>query len=70
MCPINEELPRRPKGRPVEGLEARSVERKIRIEPYLDQQLGSVCRHLRISKSEAIRQAIMLWLKEVYRQYI
>lgn len=69
MCPINSDLPARPKGRPQEGIEPRSIERKIRIEPYLDQELGRVCVLLGISKSEAIRQGVQLFLMEAKRQY-
>ena len=70
MCPIIDEQkkPYRP-GRPKEGLEARSVERKIRLEPYLDMRLGQVCRVLGISRSEAIRQGIGLFLQETKRRY-
>jgi len=69
MCPINSDLPSRPKGRPKEGIESRSVERKIRIEPYLDQELGRICRQLGISRSEAIRQGVQLFLKEARKMY-
>lgn len=69
MCPIIDDLPTRPVGRPREGAETRSVERKIRLEPYLDRELGQICRNLGISRSEAIRQGIMLWIREVQRQY-
>lgn len=69
MCPnIDSSKPYRP-GRPREGVEARSVERKIRIEPFLDQELGRVCRVLGVSKSEAIRQGVQLFLMEAKKQY-
>ncbi len=58
------DVPRRPVGRPKESSQTRSVEKKIRIEPYLDEQLTIVCTYLGISKSEAIRQGIQLFLKE------
>ena len=68
MCPIiNDEPPRRPVGRPKEGAETRSIECKIRMEPYLDDQLSMVCRVLGLSKSEAIRQGIKLFLKEAHK---
>lgn len=71
MCPNNLEIsvPSRPKGRPPEGIQTRAVERKIRLEPWLDQQLCQVCRYLGISKSEGIRQGIQLFLREAARQY-
>ena len=61
---IDDEMPRRPVGRPKEGPQSRSVERKIRIEPYLDEHLGAVCSYLGISKSEGIRQGISLFIQE------
>ncbi len=54
----------RPVGRPKEGTQSRSIERKIRLEPYLDEQLGIACSYMGITKSEAIRQGIKLFLKE------
>lgn len=54
----------RPVGRPKEGVQSKSVERKIRIEPYMEEQLTYVCRYLGISKAEAIRRGIMMFLKE------
>lgn len=59
-----EEQPHRPVGRPKEGAQSRSIERKIRLEPYLDEHLSIVCNYLGISKSEAIRRGIMMFLKE------
>lgn len=64
MCPIIQEEPSRPVGRPKEGAQSRSIERKIRIEPYLDEHLSIACNYLGISKSEAIRQGIVMFLKE------
>ena len=61
---IQDEQPTRPVGRPKEGAQSRSIERKIRLEPYLDEHLSIACKYLGISKSEAIRQGIKLFLKE------
>lgn len=61
---IHDEPSRRPVGRPKEGAQSRSIERKIRLEPYLDEHLTIVCSYLGISKSEAIRQGIKMFLKE------
>ena len=71
MGPIinkEDDLPKRPVGRPKEGAEIRSVERKIRLEPYLDEHLGIVCRYLGITKAEGIRQGIRLFVKEAEKQ--
>ena len=65
---IHEEPSRRPVGRPKEGAQSRSIERKIRLEPYLDEHLQIVCNYLGISKSEAIRQGIQLFLKEAEKE--
>lgn len=65
----NSDLPHRPKGRPVEGAERRTVCRQVRLEPYLDQELGRVCHLLGATKSEAIRQGILLFLREAKHQY-
>lgn len=70
MCPINEGIMGR--GKPISGVEAKSVERKIRLEPYLDKQLAAACKDLRISRSEAIRQGIQLFLRaadKVFQDY-
>lgn len=55
---------KRPVGRPKEGAQPRTVERKIRLEPYLDEHLTIACKYLGITKSEAIRQGIKLFLQE------
>lgn len=70
MCPVimDDNLPRRPVGRPKEGVETRSIERKIRLEPYLDEHLGIVCNYLGITKSEGIRQGVRLFVKEAEKQ--
>ena len=70
MCPIinNNEPPRRPVGRPQEGAEKRSIERKIRLEPYLDEHLEIACRYLGITRAEGIRQGIRLFIKEAESQ--
>lgn len=62
MCPNNSGTSNR--GRPAMGIESKSVERKIRVEPYLDARLTKTCKVLGITRSEAIRQGIMLFLKE------
>lgn len=67
MCPINDSNSPNRRGRPALGAESRSVERKIRLEPYLDENLAYVCRIFGISKSEAIRQGVILYLKEASR---
>lgn len=64
---IVDDLPMRPVGRPKEGAESRSEVLRVRIEPYLGQRLTAVCRLLGISKSEALRQGMHLFLREADR---
>lgn len=52
------------KGRPSLGEQSRSVSRAIRIEPYLNDMLVEACSRLHISCSEALRQGLILFLKE------
>lgn len=64
MSHINNEIPKRPIGRPKEGAEKRSVFIRFRMEPNLDRQLTVVCTYLGISKSSAIRQGVQMFLRE------
>lgn len=52
MCPQNKA------GRPIYGAEGKSVMIKLRIEPYLSDQMTLVCRALGMSRSAFIRYAI------------
>ena len=63
MCYIN--IEQNGRGRPVDGLEKRTVARNVRIEPYLDKRLGYVCKVLGINKSEAIREGLINYLNEM-----
>ena len=58
------EIPTRPVGRPREGAENRSETIKFRIEPYVGERLTIVCRTLGVSKSEAARQGLLMYLRE------
>lgn len=63
MCPIiSDDGICGKRGRPSLGSESRSIERKIRLEPYLDEKIGYVSRLFGISKSEVIRQGIIMYL--------
>ena len=65
MSHINDDQhPFRP-GRPRTGLESRTVNLKTRIEPYFDRQLTLYARAAGVTKSEAVRQGVLLWLAEV-----
>lgn len=57
------------RGRPVYGAEAKTIERKFRIEPYMDDQLTWICLRLAISRSEAIRQGIKLLIREYKKHH-
>lgn len=52
MGPLNQ------RGRPVVGGEAKSVEIKIRIEPYLCKQMNNACRRLGMTRAAFVRYAI------------
>lgn len=56
------------RGRPVDGIEKRTVTRNVRIEPLLDKRLGYVCKAIGINKSEAIRQGLINYLNEVEKE--
>ena len=56
------------RGRPTTGIEEKTIVRNLRIEPYLDARLTCVCKMLKISRSEAMRQGIILFLQETENQ--
>lgn len=59
MCPISR------MGRPIKGGEAKSVEVKIRIEPYLVAQMDTACRQLNMTRSAFVRYAIEQLIRSV-----
>lgn len=61
MCYKNTDLNSR--GRPVIGAEKRCVTRNVRLEPYIDKKLAAICKVLGVTKSEAIRQGIFMYLE-------
>ena len=63
MCPESQ------MGRPILGGEAKSVEVKIRIEPYLHRQMTTVCKQLNMTRSAFIRYAIEQLIKSVRHHY-
>ena len=52
MCPESR------MGRPIKGGEAKSIEVKIRVEPYLVKQMDMACKQLNMTRSAFIRYAI------------
>ena len=52
-------------GRPVLGAEAKTLEIKIRIEPYLCRQMTLACQALGMTRSAFIRYAIEQLIKTV-----
>ena len=62
MCPKSR------MGRPINGGEAKSVEIKIRMEPYLVKQMDNACMTLNMSRSAFIRYSIEQLIK-VVKQY-
>jgi len=59
MCPESR------MGRPIKGGEAKSVEVKIRIEPYLSRQMDDACRQMNMSRSAFIRYSIEQLIKVI-----
>ena len=55
------------RGRPVYGAQAKTVDRKVRIEPYIDEELTYICRVIGITRAEGIRQGILLFIREFKR---
>lgn len=62
-----DDIPTRPVGRPAEGAESRSERINLRIEPYIGERLTIVCRRFGITKSEALRQGLLMYLAEAER---
>lgn len=57
-------IDKRPVGRPTEGAEARTVDCKFRLEPSLNEELTIKCKTLGITKAQAIRRGIRLFIRE------
>lgn len=57
MCPKSRT------GRPILGGEAKSIEIKIRMEPYLVKQMDMLCRRLCMSRSAFIRYSVEQLIK-------
>lgn len=55
-------------GRPIEGMQAKTVDRKVRLEPYIDEELTAVCRALGITRADGIREGILLFIKKFRRR--
>ena len=51
------------RGRPVYGAQRKSVERKVRLEPYVDDQVVYMARVLGISVSDVIRNGIRMYIQ-------
>lgn len=59
---------RKARGRPLKGTEKKSVLRAIRLEKTLDDEFLFACRTMGISPNDGLRQAILLFIKEVRRR--
>ena len=53
------------RGRPVDGMEAKSKDLKIRIEPFLYEELVSVCRKIGVPISQGVRSGIVMFIRYV-----
>ena len=56
-------------GRPVLGGEAKSVEVRVRIEPYLYKQMLASCRQMGMTRSAFVRYAIEQLIRSVRQHY-
>lgn len=59
MCPESR------MGRPILGGEAKSIEVKVRIEPYLVSQMDRACKELGMTRSAFIRYAVEQLIKTI-----
>ena len=55
-------------GRKPLGSEARTERVQLRLEPWIVHRIETLCRRTGLSKSEAIRQAILFYLTETEKQ--
>ena len=66
MTPQNAQESR---GRPITGIAPKDQTIKFRIEPWLYDELTYTCRMVGITRAEAIRQGIKIWIRQVRQQY-
>lgn len=59
----------RPRGRPTDGMEPKTVSRGARIEKTLDDEFMFACQVLGLSPSDGVRQSIILFVKEFAKHY-
>ena len=64
MGPEINETREETRGRPTKGYFKLTKERKIRLDPYVDQMLIEKCRRLGCSVADGIRAGIMLFLND------
>ena len=58
-----------PRGRPVTGISPKDQTIKFRIEPWLLDELTYTCRMVGVTRAEAIRQGIKIWIKQIRQTY-
>lgn len=59
--------PKHPGGRPTAGYEPRTYRITVRLERYVYESFTTQCRRMGIKPSDALREAIRLFLRE-YRK--
>lgn len=57
------------RGRPLTGISPKDQVIKFRIEPWLYEELTYTCRMVGISRAEAIRQGIKIWIAQVRKTH-
>lgn len=57
------------RGRPITGITVKDKMLRVRIEPWLYEELTYTCRMVGVSRAEAIRQGIKIWITQVRKTH-
>ena len=57
------------RGRPPTGIAPKEQTIQFRIEPWLYEELTYTCRMVGVSRAEAIRQGIKIWITQVRKTH-
>lgn len=66
MVPQNSQESR---GRPITGITSKDQVVRFRCEPWLLEELTYTCRMVGVSRAEAIRQGIKIWITQVRKTH-
>ena len=65
MLLLNSQDSQTKRGRPITGVTGKDKMVRVRIEPWLYDELTYTCRMVGISRAEAIRQGIKIWIRNI-----